>query len=300
MTSGLYKYIVFERDRALQAAASTISPATGSWAARTSCRTPTGSPRTTGACRSTTAPPRREAALEEAHEGPGHRGRRLHRLARRRPPDRARDHAEDLRSQRLPLSLAARGRDLHRIDHRSGQPRPGDARLRRGHPPRRGRRRRPRRRRSRAGGGDQHPRHPQRARVGRPHQGRAGSSTAAPPGSTATRASRRSTRRRRSRRRATSTPRPSWRGRPTAPATRSCSSSVHGAALRHPLRPAGQGSRRSRRVHRPRARGRIADDRRRRQQMPQLRLRRGPRRGVVAGLGPEAGTAPTTSPATRP
>ena len=56
MTSGYYKYIVFERDREEHRAASTTSPATASWAAPTSCRTPTGWPRTTGACRSTTAP----------------------------------------------------------------------------------------------------------------------------------------------------------------------------------------------------------------------------------------------------
>ena len=56
MTSGLYKYVVFDADREEHRAASTKSPATGSWAAPTSCPTPTGSPRTTGACRSTTGP----------------------------------------------------------------------------------------------------------------------------------------------------------------------------------------------------------------------------------------------------
>ena len=55
MTSGLYKYIVFDEIEK-SPAASTTSPATGSWAAPTSCRTPTGWRRTTGACRSTTGP----------------------------------------------------------------------------------------------------------------------------------------------------------------------------------------------------------------------------------------------------
>ena len=44
------------RDRDAAPAASTSSPATGSWAARTSFPTPTGWPRTTGACRCTTGP----------------------------------------------------------------------------------------------------------------------------------------------------------------------------------------------------------------------------------------------------
>ena len=135
------------------------------------------------------------------------------------------DHAADLRPQRLAVPLAARGRDLHRLDHRPGQPRPGDARLRRRHPPRRGRRRRPRPRRPGPGRGGQHPRHPQRARGGLPAPRSAASSTARPPGSTATAPSRRSTRRRRSRRRATSTPRPSSPARPTAPATPSSTTS---------------------------------------------------------------------------
>ena len=74
--------------------------------------------------------------------------------------------------------------------HRPGQPRPGDARLRRRHPPRRGRRRRPRPRRPGAGRGGQHPRHPQRARGGLPAPRSAASSTARPPGSTATASSR--------------------------------------------------------------------------------------------------------------
>ena len=134
-------------------------------------------------------------------------------------------HAADLRPQRLALPLAARGRDLHRQHHRPGQPRPGDARLRRRHPPRRGRRRRPRARRPGAGRGGQHPRHAQRARGRLPGRRSAASSTARPPGSTATASSRRSTRRRRSRRRATSTPRPSSPARPTAPATPSSTTS---------------------------------------------------------------------------
>ena len=162
---------------------------------------------------------------EGGHEGPGHRRRGLHRLPRRRSPARPRHHAAHLRPQRLALPLAAGGRDLHRQHHRPGQPRPGDARLRRRHPPRRGRRRRPRPRRPGPGRGGQHPRHPQRARGRLPAPRSAASSTARPPGSTATASSRTSTRRRRSRRRATSTPRPSSPARPTAPATPSSTTS---------------------------------------------------------------------------
>ncbi len=133
--------------------------------------------------------------------------------------------AADLRPQRLAVPLAARGRDLHRLDHRPGQPRPGDARLRRRHPPRRRRRRLPRPRRPGPGRGGQHPRHPQRARGRRPAPRSAASSTARPPGSTATASSRTSARRLRSRLRATSTPRPSSPARPTAPATPSSTTS---------------------------------------------------------------------------
>ena len=102
---------------------------------------------------------------------------------------------------------------------RPGQPRPRDARLRRGDPPRRGRRCRPRARRPGAGRGGQHPRHAAGAGGGLPGPSSTASSTARPPGSTATAPSRRSMRKPRSRRRATSTPRPSSPARPTAPAT---------------------------------------------------------------------------------
>ena len=53
---------------------------------------------------------------------------------------------------------------------------------------------------------------------------------------------------------------------------------VHDSALRHPLRPPRPRRRRGRQVHRPRLRRQGADDRRRRQPDPQLHLRRGPRR----------------------
>ena len=55
MTSGSTSTSSSTRSRRAPAA-STTSPATASWAAPTSCRTPTGWPRTTGACRSTTDP----------------------------------------------------------------------------------------------------------------------------------------------------------------------------------------------------------------------------------------------------
>ena len=212
------------------------------------------------------------------HEGPGNRRRRLHRLARRRSPDRTRRHAADLRPQRLPLPLPPGSRDLHRQHHRPGQPRPGDARLRRGHPPRRGRRRRPRARRPGAGRGGQHARHAERAGGRLPGQGRprrlrldhlglqrlrrAGRRRgdadpgAAPP------LHRDQARRRDLLRRLRRAVRPR----------------VHGAALRHPLRAARPRRRRRRQVHRPGARRQGADDRRRRQPVPQLHLRRGPGR----------------------
>ncbi len=102
------------------------------------------------------------------------------------------DDAADLRPQRLALPLAAGGRDLHRQHHRPRQSRPGDARLRRRHPPRRRGRRRPRPRRPGPGRGGQHARHAQRARGRLPAPKSAASSTARPPGSTATASSRRS------------------------------------------------------------------------------------------------------------
>ena len=58
MVSGLYKYIVFDGDRALDRAGSTTRPATASWVTRDDLPNATGSRRTTGACRCTTAPAR--------------------------------------------------------------------------------------------------------------------------------------------------------------------------------------------------------------------------------------------------
>ena len=226
MTSGLYKYVVFDE----------IEKSTGR-VYEEPCHRIMGRadelPNTDWVAREPLVraallparEPRGGARRGEAHEGPGHRRRRLHRLPRRRPPARPRHHAADLRPQRLPVPLAARGRDLHRQHHRRRQPRPGDARLRRRHPPRRGRRRLATCSPTRCS-----PRRSTRAApstCSRPPAGprSAASSTARRPGSTATASSRTSTRKRRSRRRATSTRRPSWRGRPTAPATPSSTTS---------------------------------------------------------------------------
>ena len=246
-------------------------------------------------------PESREArSARRKHEGPGHRRRRLHRLARRRPADRGGRHAADLRPQRLALPLAARGRDLHRQHHRPRQPRPGDARLRRGHPPRRGRRRRPRPRRPGARRGGQHARHAQRARGrlpggGRPRRlrldhlglqrlrragGRRGDADpgAAPPlhrdqagGGDLLRRLRRALRARVTVLRF---------GIPYGPRARAAGvvAKFTDLALRR------QG----------------ADDRRRRQPVPQLHLRRGPRRRASSPRWRRRPpTAPTTSPATR-
>ena len=135
------------------------------------------------------------------------------------------DHAADLRPQRLAVPLAARGRDLHRQHHRPRQPRPGDARLRRRHPPRRRRRRRPRPRRPGPGRGGQHPRHPQRARGRLPGQSRPRRLRLDHLGLQRLRRAGGRRGNARSRPRATSTPRPSSPARPTAPATPSSTTS---------------------------------------------------------------------------
>ena len=253
MTSGFYKYIVFEQ----------IEKSTGRvydqpchrimGHARSSFRTPTGWPRTTGACRSTTARRaarrrwRRQASMRVLVTGGGGfiGSHVVDRLIERG------DHAADLRPQRLALPLAAGGRDLHRQHHRPRQPRPGDARLRRGHPPRRGRRRRPRPRRPGPGRGGQHARHAQRAGGRLPHRGRprrlrldhlglqrlhraGGRRGDADPGA-APPLHRDQARRRDLLRRLRRALRPR----------------VHRAALRHPLRPARPRRRRRRQVHRP-------------------------------------------------
>ena len=155
-------------------------------------------------------------------------------------------------------------------------------RLRRGHPPGRGRRRQRRRRRPRPGRARQHRRGRfDGARGGAATPGSSGSSTAARSGSTATATGARSTRRRRSPRRATSTRRPSSPASSTASRTRALRGRVHDPALRHPLRPAGARRHRAGRVRRQ-GRGRRA-------------AHRGRRRRASRGASSTSRTSPTAS-----
>ena len=162
-------------DREERPAGSTTSPATGSWAAHDELPNTDWVAENHWCVPLYYRPESREAALARGGEpvrvlvtgGGGFIGSHVvDRLLERG------HHAAHLRPQRLAVPLAARSRDLHRQHHRPRQPRPGDARLRRGHPPRRGRRRRPRPRRPGARRGGQHARHPQRARGRLPGESR--------------------------------------------------------------------------------------------------------------------------------
>ena len=130
-------------DRALDRARSTTSRATASSATTSSCRTRTGSLSTTGACRSTTRPTGETVARRSSRsEGPGHRRRRLHRLARRRRADR---RAATSRASSTSRPSPYHDGELDTVHRRPDRPDAVDdaaARLRRDHPPRRDRRRR--------------------------------------------------------------------------------------------------------------------------------------------------------------
>ena len=182
-------------------------------------------------------------------------GSGLHRLARRRQAARRRPRAAHLRPRPLAAPLAGAGRlragDITDLDALAR----GRERLRRDHPPRRGRRRQRRRRRPARRPSESTPEGTLEVLEAARHAGVDASSTAARSGSTATARSATSTRRRRWPRRATSTRRPS------SPASMYCKSysralrgRLHDPALRHPVRATGPRRDGRRRVRAPRQR----------------------------------------------
>ena len=269
-------------------------------ATRSTCRTPTGSRRTTGACRSTTA--RRRAGLQAASQmrvlvtgGSGFIGSHVVDRLARTATSRSSSTSCTRRTTRR------RGRDGHRRHHRPRRDAPRGARMRRGHPPRRGRGRQRGRRRPDSRRPRQRARHAGRSSRPRGTRRSHASSTAARSGSTATRRRRRrSTRTRRSRCPRTSTRRRSSPARCTAARTTRCTAREH-TILRFGI-PYGPRARPAAVVPSfvaARAARRGADDRRRRTADAPVRLRRGPRRRHRRGLRPRPPAASTTSSATR-